>query len=464
MKKKLLSLSLALFSFSTLFAKLVPEPAAEAIAKKIYAERRLAYDGLVISPVFSETEVLSRSGQPLIYVFDVANNGGFVMIAAHDMVQPVLAYTFSGGYDAGAEQPAFADWIENYKDQIAFCIERNLPSTPEIDKAWKLCAAKTQVTSQSIAAVGPYLTTKWNQGCYYNEQCPTETGGACGRVYTGCGATAMAQMMKYHKHPATGTGSHSYTWKSNTLTANFGATTYNWSAMTNSLSSSNASVAQLMYHSGVALDMNYGVTGSYCFFNMGTVMPQYFKYANTAQNWSKLFVTNDTTYQTRIAAELDSLRPVFYKGSGSNGQHFFICDGYQASYPYHFHFNWGWGGLYDGYYYCSALNPGSYSFTSGQGAVIRIMPQSITTSVPEEQVKGSVQIYPNPADDKVNIVVDELMEGAQVSVVNALGQVVLQQPVTSSRSLDTNGLSEGFYYVEVSDGTCRRMTRLVIAR
>src|SRR5690606_21342692 len=86
---------------------------------------------------------------------------------------------------------------------------------------------------------------------HVNAQCPS------GSV-TGCVATAMAQVMKYHNHPAQGAGFHSYSAPNyGTLSANFGATTYNWGSMPNTVNSPNSAVATLMYHCGVSVDMQY---------------------------------------------------------------------------------------------------------------------------------------------------------------------------------------------------------------
>ncbi len=463
MKKNIYTLLASLLLTAPLFAKEVSLQQVEQAARKIYAERFLIYSGSTTGPVvFSEALTLSRNNVPLIHVFNVAGEKGFVMMAAQDNVQPLLAYTFEGAYNKNNEQPAFTDWVENYMDQVAYCVEKALPSTAGIDKAWNMFLGKNVVTATSSANVGPLMSTKWNQGCYYNEQCPTiSTGGQCSRAWTGCGATAMAQMMKYHNHPSTGTGSNSYTWMGNTLSANFAASTYNFSSMPNSASSSNTQLAQLMSHAGIALNMNYGSSSSTCFFDMGTILPKYFKYAPIAQNWSKLFITNDTVYQNRIAAELDSLRPVFYKGGG----HFYLIDGYQNAYPYYFHVNWGWGGLYDGYYYCSALNPGSYNFTSGQGAIIRIMPQSITTGVEEEHVSGELHLYPNPANEVLNIEWDEPVDN--ITIINSLGQIVLtnqQSAINDQQSMDIRSLPTGLYFVEVYSGSIQKTSRLVISR
>ncbi|MEW6469044.1 MAG: thiol protease/hemagglutinin PrtT [Bacteroidota bacterium] len=462
MKTKLTLLFLALSGLlEPLHAAQVPVSTAALVAENIYRERISALNGTVADQVlFGSVITLTEDNVPVIYVFNLLDGKGFVMIAAHDNVHPVLAYTFNGTFSEHEQQPAFSDWIKNYREQIAYCVQNDLPADESINKEWELYGTENKLSPPQVQSVGPLLTTTWNQGCNYNAQCPVVTGGQCGKAWTGCGATAMAQVMKYHNHPLTGTGSHSYSWSSQLLSANFGATTYNWSNMPNNVTSANTDVAQLMYHCGVALDMNYGASGSYCSFDFSYIMPQYFGYAATAQNWLKLFVPNDTTYQDRLAGELDSLRPMPYKGSGS-GTHFFVCDGYQNSYPYHFHFNWGWGGLYDGYFYISALNPGTYSFTNSQGAVIRVMPAQLTTSLAEPE-PSAVQVYPNPASETVFLTFENTGR-ALVTVYDVAGKEALTAEITASEAeLNISNLSPGIYMIRVKTGSAVISKKLVV--
>lgn len=191
--------------------------------------------------------------------------------------------------------------------------------------------------------VSPLMTTTWNQGCYYNEDCPADGAGVCGNVYTGCAATGLAQVMKYYSHPVNGWGTHSYTAGSYGLqSADFSTANYNWSAMPNSLSSSNAEVAKLMYHLGVSVEMIYGPTVSNSFFE--NPLTEYFKYSPKAHTVSKLTLSN-VEFEETLKSELDAGRVVYVKGGG----HFYVIDGYQTS-PLEFHCNFGWGGIYDGFY------------------------------------------------------------------------------------------------------------------
>ena len=168
---------------------------------------------------------------PLYYAFNAADGKGFVLISASDFVRPVLAYSTEGAFTIQNAPPVVTDWLEKYNYQIAYA-KSNLSTTTEaIGYQWLHYYDNVADNTKRITAgnaVGPLVTTAWDQGLYYNSACPADASspyGYGGRVPTGCGATAMSQIMRYWGYPTQGTGSHSYSSNYGTLSANFGATT-----------------------------------------------------------------------------------------------------------------------------------------------------------------------------------------------------------------------------------------------
>jgi hypothetical protein len=106
----------------------------------------------------------------------------------------------------------------------------------------------------------------------------------------------MAQIMKYYEYPTKGVGSHSYTHPVyGTLSADFGSTTYNYSSMANTYShesnyqeSEIRDVATLMYHCGVALEIDYGATGSSADnYDISDAFKNYFGFASGGTHLGK---------------------------------------------------------------------------------------------------------------------------------------------------------------------------------
>jgi len=367
-----------LFFYSTIFAREVPIETARVTAKNLYFERfnrvaEIDHKDIIIV----EEVIFSEQTVPLFYIFNMHNNGGFVIISAEDNSYPVLGYSFTGSYSDIGQPPAFTQLLENYKQQISFIKRNHTPATSEIRSEWQFYSSvKNFLISSSIMNVSPLLNTTWDQGCNYNAHCPVNSNGPCGHVWAGCVATAYSQIMKYHNYPQQGKGNHSYNMPGyGTQSANFGNTTYNWATMPNSLNSYDSAVAELLYQCGVAVDMYYSPTGSGAMsYKVVDVLKDHFRYSESANMVYKSDYSN-VAWENLLKNELNASRPVYYAGDDpSQGGHAFVCDGYQGSGDNHFHFNWGWSGYYNGYFYVSSLSPGSSNFSTNQEAIIGIKP------------------------------------------------------------------------------------------
>ena len=353
------------------------------------------------------------------YVYENADGEGWVMVAANDVVRPILAYSNTGSFRTEEMPSNIQRWLVKYDRFIVQLEKDGVTAGEETSAEWK-SLRKGARKAKGDAVVGPLIQTQWDQDAPYNDLCP---GSGKTKAYTGCVATAMAQVMNYWKWPVKGTGSRTYQpiqqkYDSNgnitgtyivyegKLTANFGATTYDWANMkkkhyTSDTQAQKTAISTLMYHCGVATDMMYGgddedgsgtFTVNYadwdwsdsegeCAQNALYMFFGYKKpigymrdgYSSTYKKWT------DDDWTAMIKAELDKKRPIMYAGAGDEGGHSFVCDGYDdAGY---FHFNWGWSGDNDGYYLLSNLNPGSggagggsYDFSEDQDVIIGIEP------------------------------------------------------------------------------------------
>lgn len=382
----MLLLALATLWSGALMAAQVTEATARDVALHF-----LARHGTTFSDLRSDDMqlVLIRTGDapghaaPLVFfrVYSAAEHG-FVIVAGDDLVVPVLGYSTESSFPTGTLAPQVAKWLEGYAGEIRAVLGANEPASQELVLAWHRVLNNEQEEERDTEAVNPLVQTLWDQSPHVNALCP---GGSV----TGCVATAMAQVMKYHNHPAQGAGLHSYNAPNyGTLSANFGATTYDWPAMPNTVSSPNNAVATLMYHCGVSVDMQYSpqVSGAWVISshspgtqnNAEFALRTYFGYDQGMQGIPRSNYS-EQQWISLLKAELDASRPIIYDGFGSGGGHCFVADGYDNN--DFFHFNWGWGGQADGYFTVGALNPGSTGtgggdggYNSGQEAIIGIKP------------------------------------------------------------------------------------------
>lgn len=264
----------------------------------------------------------------LFYILNDTINKGFVIISADQRVWPVIGYSIDGNIDQTNMSPAFTEWMENRKLEIAHSISDNLRPSNEITVAWY---ELNSLKSGSVTSVEPLLKNTWDQGCFYNEQCPVDpkATGSCNHVFTGCTITAMAQIMKYWNYPTIGTGSHIYTHSVyGNLSANFGATNYLWSQMPNKLTGPNSEIAKLMFHCGVSTDVDYNLSGSGAFLiKAAEGLSRYFSYSmDFKQIYRGRYKIED--WVNLLKLELDSHRPILYVGNSDCFGHAFVCDGY----------------------------------------------------------------------------------------------------------------------------------------
>ena len=401
MKKTLLVFAMMLFGLSAM-AKPVDQATAARVATNFWNAHREAGVAALTAPMKQVS--LPFDG---MYLF-TAPEGGFVLVAADDCVTPILGYSFYNSapeFKESSENARYIqvrEWFSAYQEQIELIRENNIEATSEITKQWSLYSAASQGDPTPLTAISPLLSTTWDQAPYYNNLCPYDANESAyynNRVVTGCVATATAQVMKYHNHPATGYGSHSY-YEDNygMQTANFGATSYNWSNMPTALSSVSSStqvnaIATLMYHVGVSVEMDYDLAANggsgaqnYNFFgdiseSSESSLQRYFKYRpDMALLWSDDY--SESQYRALLQAELNQSRPILYSGKNTSGGHSFVCDGYNTAGQ--FHFNWGWGGSYNGYFTLGSLNPGvggiggnsSGTYNMSNAALIGIRPNT----------------------------------------------------------------------------------------
>ena len=347
------------------------------------------------------TDLSKSAGFQNLYVFTA--DEGFVVMAADDCVQPILGYSLTGKFVVEGMPENLQWWLRGYDDQIQDIIESGAKASSETSRQWKELASGISTSSKTRAEIGPLTSTKWNQTYPYNYYCPTcNTGGSGGHVYTGCVATAMAQVMKYHNAPAQGIGSHSYTHGTYGLqTANFGETYYDWVNMPDQIySSSNPTqqqaVAELIYHCGVAVDMNYGsgASGAHS-VDIAPALINYFNYSTSTHYVFRPDYETDEEWIQLMRSELDASRPIIYGGmdhpTNPTSGHSFVCDGYgKDGYDnYYFNFNWGWSGNYNAYFSIDDMKPGSgqpgggsHNYTYFQDAVIEIKPSNCAVLAP----------------------------------------------------------------------------------
>ena len=322
-----------------------------------------------------------------LYVFSMSEEGGFVIVSNDDATIPILGYSDKGALDPNDMPDNMRAWLQGYADEIAWVQKNNIKKQPA-------AKARTRAGSHATTAIGPLITTKWNQRKPYNLYCPLVDQGY--NVVTGCVATAMAQVMYYTENKAgnatttTTKDIPSYNWTCNGTTYTLGpiqaGSVINWSKMKNEYSSSDTdehatAVATLMKYCGYSVKMSYGSTSNAYINDVADALKSYFGYSETTQYKSRSQYSY-ANWTDLIYNELSQGRPVLYGGQAVDNGHAFVCNGYKYENDTDlFYINWGWGGVSDGYFVLSVLNPDQQgaggsptnsAYTTGQEAVVGI--------------------------------------------------------------------------------------------
>jgi hypothetical protein len=376
----------------TVFSKEVKQDEAFKVASSFVNQHCAGFTkslpSLSLAYICSDVQTKTVSGSNVYYyVYNITSLNGFVIISGDDRAFPVLGYSDKGSFDSNSIPDNFRYWLNEYKMQIAWVTESGKIQSQTVGEQWAALQSGKALTSENSSVL--LQTALWNQMKPYNEKCPNNSSGLK-RCPTGCVATAMGILMKYHRWPLKGTGNYSYVSKTlnKALFADF-ELDYIWDDMLDEYKMDGATnlwndnqawmISTLMYHCGVASEMDYSSSSSGAYtYNAVKGMIEYFGYDKCMRLLPREYYKDDEWNQM-IRNELDNSRPVMYGGSNEGGDgHQFIFDGYNSNGYYHV--NWGWGGLSNGYYLLSSLDPdsqgtggnGGAGFSNGQELVIGI--------------------------------------------------------------------------------------------
>jgi fibronectin type 3 domain-containing protein len=384
MKKHLLMLFALLLGINSMNANPVDKEKAKNIGQKfacVKINNELNSNDLQL--VYTGT---SLRGETCFYVFN-AGTTGFVIVSADDRFRPIVGYSNEGIFDTENMSPELAFYLDKI---IEARTSRNAVLFDNTAQEWESVATTGKLISRNGGRGVDFIcTTKWNQDSPYNLYAPEASSGPGGRCYAGCVATAMSQVMKYWNHPTHGTGSHSYyCYGYGSLSANFGATTYDWEHMPDRLGGASQeeieAVALLMYHCGVSVDMNFSPTGSGAnSWDVPYAIRHYFSYSNQCSLEGR-DEHSLLAWQNMLKEQFDLGWPVYYSGFSESGGHAFVCDGYDDDDL--FHFNWGWGGSSDGWFVIDEID-----YAGWAQAIINYVPSDVYTYMPLQPENLSVE-------------------------------------------------------------------------
>lgn len=332
--------------------------------------------------------VVKSGHRPVCYVFNATDGKGFAIVSADDTAVPVIGYSTT------------SVWKQDNIPSTAAGIVANTirPADNNGRQATRKPARAPKSTRKLLN------TPTWSQEAPFNNRIP-------GHRLAGCVGTALAEILKYHRHPAA---------RPAALVGNGETTAYDWDNMradnyrAGYTSAEADAVATLVADAATAIGTDFGMSSSSAFeVRVPDALIRLFGY-DAGVSYKKSAEMDKASWETLITTEIDNNRPVLYCGQDVSAGHSFVCDGYEmrGSTPY-FHINWGWGGAADGFYASDALNP-----TVSQTHNFNELTTVVYNIKPSESAKEWSPIHLTSDERQIGMTLDvtDIKPGEQFSV------------------------------------------------
>lgn len=308
-------------------------------------------------------ELRDDDGTVLAYVTDLKPRG-FVAMSADTDIAPVIAYSFRNSFPADQDQrnPLYRMLCEDMRLRALALAEH--PELRDIDAGalWTSYigaqagepngATIQQWPPEGTTSTGGWLQTAWDQDPPYNKFCPLDpVDGA--RSYVGCAATAVAQLMNYHRRcPGEFSDADSYTAYSG-MKMDADSVLYDFPSFvqlngyldairtkyTEGTDLDDTDAAALSFACGLATVMDYSSEGS-------GAAPSDVRDAllrklgfRSADMFGGLSADSCRVLQENMINQLPALVSLYF--ADDQVGHLLVCDGYNTNDEYHLNFGWG---------------------------------------------------------------------------------------------------------------------------
>jgi hypothetical protein len=371
--------------------------------------------GARLSPQVKEVQTFANATGAAAYFVVYLNPSGLVLVPADDLVEPIIGFLPHGLFDPSLANPLGALVSNDIPGRVLYAREAEaralatgVPLAPEnplsaARRKWDWLTAGAALGTEaglpdiSDVRVAPFVQSKWDQGAVggqacYNYYTPPYAEGSANNYPCGCGATALAQLMRYWQFPIEGVGTGSYTIyiNGNPTTRNLrggdgNGGPYLWALMEldplNPVSppltvAQRQAIGALTYDAGVAIHTNYAAGGSFSYFvDIVDALLNTFFYSNARKGCNPSTWNNipDADRNNMVNPNLHAKIPVILLIAGPSGGHFPVTDGYgyDAATMYH-HLNLGWHGLDDAWYNLPNVETTWYTYNSVTGCAYNV--------------------------------------------------------------------------------------------
>lgn len=380
--RRLLLFAITIVSFATIHADNVDkntafETAVSFMQKKNPAIRFNKNNGRKI--VGKST----NNTQPY-YVFNAESNQGFVIVSGDDQTEPIMGYAEEGSFDYDNIPPALQFMLDLYAEELD---SLNQEEKQGNESTGNTGSNPRKVVSLPRTSIEPFCTRMWGQSSPYWNLSPIDGSRRCG---IGCLAASLAIAMGYYNWPQVTTSIPAYT----TTTRGFYMKelepwTVDWDNIIdrydNQYTSTQAdAIAKFMLYVSQAMKSDFTNNGVNAFVSSAIYgLINYFGYDPALHHVYMSDYDTVIDFTDLIFSEISQGRPVLFDGfslstpTANVAGHAFVCDGYDRNDM--FHINWGWGGICNGYFRVTMVNPykttRNRNYSNKLGALIGLQPK-----------------------------------------------------------------------------------------
>ena len=308
-------------------------------------------------------EIRGDDGMVLAYITELAPRG-FIATSADTDIAPIIAYSFRTSFpaDNDIKNPLYHMLKADMKLRARALAEYEQFNTAENRKLWNLYAGNDaqdpagetfqQWPEENTTPTGGWLETVWDQREPYNDFCPLDPVDA-NRAVVGCVATAMAQVVNYHKQCDVHFDEDDSFITFSGIDFDGDSSLYDFpsfeelneyllavqSKYDSHTDLNDTDVAALSFACGLAIQMDYSSEGSGASpFDLREALLDKFGYYSADMTGG----LSRESYHILQENMINGL-PAFLSISSPDGWggHEIVCDGYNTNGEYHLNFGWG---------------------------------------------------------------------------------------------------------------------------
>jgi Peptidase C10 family/Right handed beta helix region/Spi protease inhibitor len=343
-------------------------------ATTAFLQARLSHAGRERQPLFvmatgptmlgdDVRAIWGDDGTVLAYVARLSPRG-FVVTSANTNTPPIMAYSFRSSFPDGADDshPLHRLLKEDMTLRLRASAEGDPLTTSANNALWDRYAKGAEAGLGDVpfqqwpqaetTSTGGWLQTAWRQDAPFNAFCPLDTVDGL-RSYVGCVATAMAQVVHYHRLANVIFDAwDSYTTYSG-IDIDADSERYDFPSFeelsellagvrlkySQQVDLNDVDIAALSFACGVSAQMDYSSEGSGASpYDMQQALLLKFGFSS-----ARMIGSLSPEFVSLLQENLANQMPVLLGMSPADGMggHAVVCDGYNTDGEYHLNFGWG---------------------------------------------------------------------------------------------------------------------------